>query len=176
MEEVWLDICGYGDCYQASSEGRIRSKDKMSRNRHGPCILPGRVLKPWIDNREFPYQRVRLYPGGGYQNAIPKMVHHLVAEAFYGPMPDGHEVHHKNEDTLNNCPQNLEYVSIFIHRSSHKKGRKFSHTPRVLNKDSVNAMRRDLETGHFTMVSIAQAYGVSVKTVRDVKYGRSWNS
>jgi hypothetical protein len=36
-------------------------------------------------------------------------VHHLVAEAFIGPMPPGQEVNHVDADKANNRAENLEY-------------------------------------------------------------------
>jgi len=33
----------------------------------------------------------------------------LVAAAFNGPRPNGHDVSHKDEDSLNNTPSNLVY-------------------------------------------------------------------
>ena len=38
-----------------------------------------------------------------------RYIHHLVAEAFIGPRPDGMEVRHKNGDMLDNRASNLVY-------------------------------------------------------------------
>lgn len=38
-------------------------------------------------------------------------VHRLVAQAFLGPIPAGHEVNHQNGDKAHNCVANLEYVT-----------------------------------------------------------------
>lgn len=49
--------------------------------------------------------------------------HQLVAEATYGPCPDGHVVHHKDGNRLNNLPSNLEYKPKSVHSSEHSKER-----------------------------------------------------
>ena len=55
MEEIWKDIPGYENYYQASNLGRIRSKDRLIivndyQNAHAYCkgfsyVRPGKVLK-----------------------------------------------------------------------------------------------------------------------------------
>lgn len=43
-------------------------------------------------------------------------VHRLVAAAFFGPCPEGYEVHHRDEDKTNNLPDNFEYLEQATHR------------------------------------------------------------
>lgn len=40
----------------------------------------------------------------------PLPVHLLVTEAWYGPRPDEHESDHKNENHLDNRPDNLQWL------------------------------------------------------------------
>ena len=48
------------------------------------------------------------------------LLHRVVYEAVYGPIPEGYEVHHRDDDTFNNHAGNLEAVPRFAHRSVHK--------------------------------------------------------
>ena len=46
---------------------------------------------------------------------------HIVADAYHGPRPDGHDVHHLDKDTTHNHPSNLVYVASHRHKSTHAK-------------------------------------------------------
>jgi hypothetical protein len=108
--EIWTVIPDTGDLYEASSLGRIRSKDRTIRRRcrWGQMIdqrKAGRVLKPWAD-------------AGGYLvvyicfagKRVATNVHRLVAIAFHGPA-EGRDVNHANGDKTDNRPDNLEWCS-----------------------------------------------------------------
>lgn len=53
--------------------------------------------------------------------------HRYLWEQAYGPIPNGFEIHHKNEDKRDNRLENLELKPIPLHRREHAlKGRKCS--------------------------------------------------
>ena len=88
MKEIWKDIKGYEGIYQVSSEGRVRSLDRIDNNNHP---LKGVILKPYISNSG--YLLVGLYK---QQKRDRKLLHRLVAEAFI-PNPDNKpEIDHIN--------------------------------------------------------------------------------
>mgnify|MGYP002576539906 CR=1 FL=1 len=45
------------------------------------------------------------------------LLHRLVYEAFYGTIPVGMEIHHKDGDKQNNCISNLQCVTISTHHA-----------------------------------------------------------
>lgn len=53
-----------------------------------------------------------------------KLLHRLIFEDFYGYIPDGYHVHHKDGNKLNNCILNLQLISEKEHHSLHCSGYK----------------------------------------------------
>lgn len=101
MSEKWKDIEGYEGAYQVSDLGRVRSLPREAKHpTHGTCQLKGRVLKHFFNN--FGYHQVGL--SGRTFN-----VHKLVAEAFLGRRPEGHEVRHGPAGLGDNSVDNLSY-------------------------------------------------------------------
>ena len=95
IQEIWKEIPGYEGHYQASNFGRIRS---LKRNKV-------RILK---QGRRRGYYMVQLCLNNVAKNAS---VHRLVWSAFNGPIPEGLEINHKDEDKANNALLNLELVT-----------------------------------------------------------------
>lgn len=90
--------------------------------------LQERVLKP---TRKTRYPLVGLHRDGVDEI---RYVHHLVWEAFCGPLPGGHsvEVNHKDLDKQNNALSNLELVTSTgnkIHARDAKRAFDRQHTP-----------------------------------------------
>ena len=92
--EIWLDIEGYPN-YQVSSMGRIKN------------IKTNNFLKPRPDASG--YLRVYLFDGHG--NGRDKLVHRLVADAFYDGCHDGLDVNHLNGLKSDNFIGNLEFCT-----------------------------------------------------------------
>lgn len=99
MEE-WRDIPGYEGLYQVSNLGRVKSL-----NYH----LTGKeqILRPGKD-RIGGYLQVGLSKGGKRKHF---KVHRLVWEAFNGPIPEGYECNHINEDKTDNRLENLNLMT-----------------------------------------------------------------
>ena len=53
MEEIWKEIPGYEGYYEVSSQGRVRSLDRETRNGNGSCIKKGKLLKPGMTNKGY---------------------------------------------------------------------------------------------------------------------------
>ncbi len=100
MEEIWKDIQGYKGMYQVSNTGKVKS---MNYRRSG---LPG-IIVPGDNGSGYQFVNIR-DAGKRYRYHY---VHRLVWEAFVGPIPEGMQINHKDENKLNNSIDNLEIVT-----------------------------------------------------------------
>ena len=97
-EEIWRDVLGYEGLYQASNLGNVKSLNYNHTNKT-------KILKPVVVRN---YLRIRLSINGKITNY---QVHRVVWEAFNGPIPEGMQVNHINEDKLDNRLENLNLMT-----------------------------------------------------------------
>jgi hypothetical protein len=98
--DIWRPVVGYEGIYSVSDRGGIR-RDGRSRG-----ARPGRIRK--LTPHPEGYLAVTLWRDNIREDFL---VHQVVAAAFIGPCPIGHEVNHKNRIKTANWPANLEYVT-----------------------------------------------------------------
>lgn len=67
------------------------------------------------------FNGVRYYSCGPYFQRKGVRLHRTVWEHFNGPVPEGHHIHHKDENRANNQPGNLECLASSVHVSHHAK-------------------------------------------------------
>lgn len=101
QQEEWRPVVGYEGQYVVSSEGRVRSLDRV--NGYGRR-LRGRPMS--LVRHPRGYMQLTLTQGGVCET---KKVHRLVLEAFSGPCPDGMEGCHINGIRHDNRPENLRW-------------------------------------------------------------------
>lgn len=104
--EKWKDVVGYEGVYEVSNQGRVRSRDHIDTIGR---FRRGRVLKPAIHNRGYTY--VNLYDARTNQKSR-EYIHRIVARAFIGEPPRGHNVDHINRVRDDNRLENLRYLTI----------------------------------------------------------------
>ena len=100
MEEIWKEVPGY-EGYMVSSEGRVKSLGIGGGNNSKE-----RLLKPGVTERG--YHQVTLSKNGKRKNC---RINRLVWEAFNGPIPEGMEINHINEDKSDNSLTNLNLMN-----------------------------------------------------------------
>lgn len=107
-KEIWLPIAEYEGWYEVSNLGRVRSIDRSIVDSRGITrFCKGQILKPAPTSPKG-YLGVMLCKNGIGKT---KKIHRLVAETFIPNPEDLPEVNHKDENTLNNNIDNLEWVS-----------------------------------------------------------------
>lgn len=99
LNEIWKPVVGYYGLYEVSSFGRVRS---LNYNKTGT----GKIMKPNKSKKN--YLRVELWKNRKQQRFF---VHRLVWEAFNGPIPEGMQCNHLDENPQNNRLENLSLVT-----------------------------------------------------------------
>lgn len=97
MREEWRDC--FGGVYSVSNLGRVRRNVRRASGR------PGRIMRS-IVNRGYHYVVL-----SDRSHRCRASVHSLVAAAFIGVRPFGHDINHKNAIKSDNRAANLEYVT-----------------------------------------------------------------
>ena len=98
-KEIWMPILGYEELYWASNLGRVKS---LNYNHTGK----EKILS--LCKVQTGYLAVHLFKDG--KGKMYK-VHRLVWEAFNGPIPEGMQINHLNEDKTDNRLENLSLTT-----------------------------------------------------------------
>jgi DNA-binding transcriptional regulator YiaG len=165
--EEWRP-CARNPNYAVSSLGRVkRIADSKTHKATGACLR---------QSLRAGYPFVQFSSGGKRENVL---IHHLVAEAFLGPQPDGKNIHHRDADKTNACPENLEYVSQSDNvKASYACGNadrsRERNTQAKLTGAKAEEIRALTRAGGLTQRAIAERYGVTEGAVRAILAGRTW--
>lgn len=105
--ELWKSVVGYEGKYEVSNTGRVRSVFREIRRSDGVVQKrAGKELKQRM--KDDGYVDVKLSSSGVSKKVC---VHILVARAFVPGYMPGLEVNHKDFNPLNNCANNLEWIT-----------------------------------------------------------------
>lgn len=172
--EVWRPIPGFGGHYEASSLGRIRSRDRVvSKVAFGKPALQhykGRVLRSTPDGK-WGHRCVSV----GVDGARIKIgVHRMVLLAFVGDPPPGHEGCHNDGDASNNRPSNLRWDTHEnnnrdrLKHGTYWRGR--DHHGAKASEDVIARVKR----GEITPKEAARETGLPYKLYWRAKSGKTW--
>lgn len=164
--EEWRPVVGYEGRYEVSNLGRVRS---LGIRRGGGIWL----LRPVRTTGG--YLRVTLYaPEGTRRN---HWVHILVALAFIGPRPPGHEVRHLDGNPTNAVSTNLAYGTAKENAGDRERHGTDPRGERNgfarLTAADVRAIRAAIAAGE-PRRSIARRMRLGAATVDDIAAGRTW--
>lgn len=159
MEEIWKPIKGYEGFYEASSLGKIRSLDRIAYNSgiRKQCHIKGRILSLCAANN-----------GYVVVNLCKKtvLVHRAVYSAFYGEIPKGMDINHKNGNRHDNKMGNLEICtrSENIRHSFDVLGRKPTSMPNAAKP--VYQIKNGIIVGEYSSAREAEKRtGISYKYI-----------
>lgn len=164
MEE-WRRVSTERGYYSVSNLGRVRN-DTTSR-----------ILSKDLGTGDYWFIRL-----GAYEKN--KKVAVLVAEAFIGPRPNGHEINHKDGNKLNDRPENLEWVThqenglhswrIGTHKAVPNYGVKNGNS--VLDSSKVKHIRELYATGLHSHKSLGKMFDVDATTIGQIVNRKTWQN
>lgn len=102
--ETWKPVVGFEDTYEISSEGNLRSLDRVVGGPRGDRTWKGRPVKGVVGSGG--YRRAALCRGERKRYVT---FHALVLETFIGPRPEGMVCRHLNGNPLDNRLENLRW-------------------------------------------------------------------
>ena len=104
--EIWVDIEGYEGLYKISNYGRVKSLERIIKNKFGDCLYKEIIKKNILSKRGY-------YIISLCKNSIEKQyyVHRLVAINFIPKENEKTQVNHIDSNKLNNSLDNLEWVN-----------------------------------------------------------------
>lgn len=115
LEEKWKDIKNYSN-YQVSNLGKIKSKERYTKQRNGMNLRKEKILNPQKDHKGYLY--VRLYNENGWKYF---KVHNLVANAFIPNMLNEPTIDHIDRNKENNKIDNLRWASYIVQANNKDK-------------------------------------------------------
>lgn len=102
MKEIWIPVKNYEEFYQVSNLGRIKSLERVIRNR----VYPEKIMKTKINKTQ---EMVR-FKVDGIKYHFP--VQRIVAYAFVSNPQNKPFVGHINGNTLDNRASNLKWMTM----------------------------------------------------------------
>ena len=161
---MWKYIKNFEGLYQISTEGVIRSLDRIVKTKKGKRTYKGTVLKPNVGTNGYYY--VGLSKNGKSKTYY---IHKVVTDTFLENPNNLSDVDHINGNKLDNRLENLQYLSHFDNSSKSNKGvcrksNKMEKNPKAKNvvgvKDGVIVERFDCAK------KITLKYGINYSTLR----------
>lgn len=172
--EIWKDIPGYGNHYQASSLGNIRSKDRIVTKFSILCgrvvqqRYKGRLLNP-TESSKWGHLFVHLGIDGKKYNLH---VARLVLLAFVGECQKGQEACHNDGNARNNSVENLRWDTHAANNADRKNHGRYAanenHPMAKFTDRQIDEIYRSKEPG----VVLAKRYGVSTTHISGIRRGQ----
>lgn len=191
-DEIWIDIKRYEGVYQISNYGKIRSLDRYIEQLNSDGYPYNRFIK----GRELSLNRTNgngyriVMLGNGYRNQ-PKnneYIHILVAKHFIPNQENKPTVNHIDGDKTNNHVSNLEWatqqeqmkhafennLNNIIEYASGKQLKGSECTQARLTELQAKEIYKLANSSKYTDKQIGNLYGVSRKTVNQIKNKQTW--
>jgi hypothetical protein len=167
--EIWKEIAGWEDYYEASNFGNVRSKIRKGKTAFGERLYGGKVLSPFVHLNG--YLTVNLTIAGKRKQYS---VHRLIAETFLGQCPNAMECCHNNGVTTDNKIENLRWDTP---KNNHAD--KIKHGTWGGGQNSASAklneqQAKNVKYSKKPLAYFAEKYNMSISGLGKIRYGESW--
>lgn len=172
--EIWKDIIGYENYYQISNFGRVKglTREVTQVDRNGNFfsrIIKEKIICPHFSKNA--YLSVHLH------NTTIKAhsIHRLVAKNFITNIYNYEQVHHRDNNPMNNNVSNLEWVTpmqnnIYARESGNIDLRGEKGYFSKLNTNQVLEIRNSNQSNTF----LSKQFNVSRKSISNIKNRKTW--
>lgn len=168
---MWKDIKGFEGYYQISEYGEVKSLSRYIQKYGKKHLTKDKILKPYKAGRGYFAVSFRKN-----NKTYRKYIHQLVGECYVNNINNLPILNHKDGNKENNYYRNLEWTTYsgnnqHAYDSNLKdRGEKFYNA--ILSENDVKEI---LNNGKYTTYqNIADKYGVSKATIRDVLIRKTW--
>ena len=173
-EEIWRPVVGYEDAYEVSNLGRVRSKDRVVKQkcRWGGSmhkLYKGRCIKIAVDERGRHF--VSLWKLCSLER---RPVSDLVAAAFIGPRPDGMFVCHCDGNPSHNAASNLRYDTAAGNEADKKLHGTYLYGERAPAAKLTEEQAKDVLASRRSGVALAKMYNVTPAAISAIRTGKNW--
>lgn len=162
---MWKNYEKFADgCYQVSTNGEVRSVDRIIKTKRGERKYKGKLLTPNIGTNGYYYVNL-----SKAQNKKTCYIHNMVAETFLENPNNLSDVDHINGNKLDNRLENLQYLSHFDNSSKSNKGKKGydMHLEKNPRTKKVIGVKNGVIVEYFDCAKkITIKYGINYSTLR----------
>lgn len=174
--EIWKNIPGWEGYYQASNIGRIRSLDRIVYSKEGrKFTFKGKILKPRRNKRGYFY--LGLHKGGKIKSCT---VHRLIALTFIPNPLNYPQVHHRDDNQVDNNVNNLKWGTIS--QNSHDAIKNGRWAPMIgeksplskLTEEQVIEIKRLWHIRAMSQKNIGKKFGIVQQHVSEIVNNIVW--
>ena len=168
LREEWRSVPSFPD-YLVSNLGNFKRGIRHRRKRRSS--MNGLSQQPGTDGR----LRVNVCRNGKYFSVF---AHKMVAEAFIGERPSGLQINHIDGNPLNNCADNLEYITQL---ENVRHARRLGLCCNAVGEENGKAKLTEevvqeinLLEGVVGAPTIGRRHGITKQAVYGIWLGRTW--